>query len=214
MCGRYTLASPSEELLEVFDVPALTFEYFARYNVAPGQSAPVVAADNHGRRAGLLTWGFAPAWMDEPGTGFINARAESVATKASFREAYRRRRCLVPADGFYEWKDKAPFRLRPTQGGVMALAGLWETWRRTGVEARHTFAILTTSANDDVLSIHDRMPVLVQRQDHALWLDRSSDLERVSRLLRPAPPGTLIAEPVSTRVNRVAEDDAGLIAPV
>lgn len=214
MCGRYTLATPSEELLETFDVPALTFGYFARYNVAPGQRAPVVAVDDRGRRAGLLTWGFAPSWMDEPGAGFINARAESVTTKSSFREAYRRRRCLVPADGFYEWKDKAPFRLRPTQGRVLALAGIWETWRRPGADVRHTFAILTTDANDDVLPIHTRMPVLVERRDHGLWLDRSSDPERVSRLLRPALPGTLIAEPVSTRVNRVTEDDPGLIEPV
>jgi len=100
MCGRYTLATPAEELVEAFDVGALTFDWFARYNMAPGQDLPVVAEDARGRRIGLMRWGFVPAWRDEPGTAFVNARAESVARKRAFREAFARRRCLVPADGF------------------------------------------------------------------------------------------------------------------
>lgn len=103
MCGRYTLATPADEIVETFDVGPLTFDYFARFNIAPGQSAPVVAQDGRGRRAGLLTWGLIPGWRDEPGKGLFNARSESVHEKPSFREAFERRRCLVPADGFYEW---------------------------------------------------------------------------------------------------------------
>ena len=218
MCGRYTLAADADELIETFDLPGLTFEYFARYNIAPSQDAPVVAQDARGRRMGLLTWGLVPNWMDEPGPGFINARSESVRQKPSFREAFERRRCLVAADGFYEWKregrDKVPHWLHPPGDGVVSFAGIWESWQRPGVEPRHTFAILTTDANEDVRGIHDRMPVVVAERDRGLWLSRSSDLGEVGRLLRPAPAGTFIGHPVSVRVNRPGEDDVRLIAPV
>jgi putative SOS response-associated peptidase YedK len=213
MCGRYTLAPGADELVEAFDVPGLTFDYFARYNIAPGQAAPVVAEDAHGRRIGLLAWGLVPAWMEDSGPGFINARAESVASKASFREAFARRRCLVPADGFYEWARKVPYWLHPTRGGVISFAGIWETWRRPGAEPRHAFAILTTEANSDLRPIHDRMPVVVEEADRDLWLDRSSGVERVGALLRPAPDGTFVSRAVSARVNRAGEDDAELIEP-
>ena len=226
MCGRYTLATPAEELVEAFDLPGLTFDYFARFNIGPGQAAPIVAEDAAGRRIGLLDWGLVPAWMNDPGRGFINARAESVASKASFREAFRRRRCLVPADGFYEWqaqsegeteaeqsgkRTKRPFWLHPSCGGVVSFAGIWETWSQPGAAPRHTFAVLTTEANSDVRAIHDRMPVVVEEGDRGVWLDRSSEVEKVSALMRPAPDGTFASHRVSTRVNSVIEDDAGLI---
>jgi len=218
VCGRYTLATDADALVEAFDLPGLTFEYFARYNIAPSQNAPVVAQDVRGRRIGLLTWGLVPSWMDEPGPGFINARSESVQEKPSFREAFERRRCLVAADGFYEWKregrDKVPHWLHSSGGGVISFAGIWEPWQRPGIEPRHTFAILTAAANEEVRGIHDRMPVVVAERDRGLWLSRSSDLGEVSRLLRPAPAGTFIGHPVSTRVNRPGEDDPGLIALV
>ncbi|MCH7990944.1 MAG: SOS response-associated peptidase [Gemmatimonadetes bacterium] len=213
MCGRYSLAASEEELVEAFDIPGLTFDYFARYNIGPGQAAPIVAEDKRGRRMGLVDWGFAPAWMDDPGTGFVNARAESVATKASFRKAFARRRCLVPADGFYEWSsDKTPFWIYPSRAGVLSFAGVWEAWRRPGAEVRYTFAIITTAANADVEDIHDRMPVVVAEPDRDTWLDRASDQKRLSALLRPAPDGTFASHAVSTRVNHTAEDDAGLIS--
>lgn len=218
MCGRYTLAADPDELVEAFRVPELSFPYVRRYNVAPGQEAPVVAEDRRGRRMGLLTWGLVPSWRDEPGSGLINARAESVAAKASFREAFARRRCLVPTDGFYEWArsggGKIPHWLHPARGGLLSFAGVWERWERVGHEPRHTFAILTTDANDDVKAIHERMPVVIAAEDRDLWLDRASDRQALLGLLRPPPGGTLVARRVSTRVNRPEEDDPELLEPV
>ena len=218
MCGRYTLAVEAQELVEAFDVPALTFAYVPRYNIAPSQPAPVVAQDARGRRVGPLTWGLAPNWMDDPGPGFINARAESVHDKASFREAFQRRRCLVPADGFYEWRrergQKIPYWLHPAAGGVVAFAGIGEKWARLGADPRHTFAILTTAANAEARPIHDRMPVVVSRADRDLWLDPASDIDAVRAILGPPPDGTFASHPVSTRVNGPGEDDAALIEAV
>jgi len=218
MCGRYTLAAGPDELVEAFDVPPPTFDLEPRYNIAPSQAVPVVAEDRHGRRMGLLTWGLVPGWADEPGPGVINARSESVARKPSFREAFERRRCLVPADGFYEWKKeggaKVPYWIRPRAGGVMSFAGIWERWSRPGAEPRHTFAILTTDASADVAPIHDRMPVVIEPEDRNRWLDRNARADEIAGLLHPARDGSLVSHPVSTRVNRPAEDDPGLIAPV
>jgi putative SOS response-associated peptidase YedK len=220
VCGRYTLATPADDLVEAFDLPGLTFEYMARYNIAPGQRAPVVAEDGRGRRMGLLQWGLVPAWKEEPRAGLINARAESVATKPSFREAFARRRCLVPADGFYEWRRetdtgrKTPFWIHPLGDPLLTFAGIWESWTRTGVEPLHTFAILTTSANEDVRHVHDRMPVIVRDEDRARWMDRATAVSSLNPILAPAPGRTLECHPVDSRVNRVSEDDAGLVEPV
>lgn len=218
MCGRYALEASEEELIEAFDVPGLTFEHHPRYNIAPGQLAPVVAEDDRGRRMGLLEWGFLPAWKDEPTGACINARAESVARKASFREAFARRRCLAPADGFYEWKaregKKIPHWIHPPAGGVISFAGIWEPWTRPGAEPRHTFAILTTDANAEVAPIHDRMPVVVAPEDRDRWLDRSTPPGRLRDLLVPAEDGSFGVREVSTRVSRPDHDDPGLIEPV
>ncbi|MEQ1857695.1 MAG: SOS response-associated peptidase [Longimicrobiales bacterium] len=217
MCGRYTLAANADELVEAFDVPLPAFELVARYNIAPSQLAPVVAADRHGRRLGLLTWGLVPGWADEPGEGIINARIESVAEKPSFREALDRRRCLVPADGFYEWKGvnggKVPHWIHPASGGVISFAGIWERWSRPGAAARHTFAILTTEANADVAPLHDRMPVIVTAESRDAWLDRDLDGAEALELLRPTPRGALTSFAVSPRVNRATEDDEDLVRP-
>ncbi len=229
MCGRYTLATPADELIEAFDVTALTFDHAPRYNIAPGQDAPVVAQDSRGRRIGLLRWGFVPAWKDEAGSGIVNARCETVAVKPSFREAYQRRRCLVPADGFYEWQSpegasgarataggagKQPYWIHAPGGGLLSFAGIWEKWSRPGAEPRFTFAILTTDANDDVRPIHDRMPAIVRPEARDAWLDRSTPADQLARILRPPEEGSLVPRPVSTRVNRVLEDDAELIRSV
>ncbi len=215
MCGRYTLGTDEEALIEAFDGPSLTFDFVPRFNIAPGQSAPVVAEDARGRRIGLLTWGLVPSWVDEPGSGFINARSESVADKPSFRDAFRRRRCLIPADGFYEWQPpaagKVPHWFHPPDATVLSFAGIWESWTRPGSDARHTFAILTTSASEDVAPVHDRMPVVVESQDRDAWLSRTTEERALLELLRPAPAGTFASHAVSTRVNRVVVDDAGLI---
>jgi len=217
LCGRYTLAATTDDLVEAFEVPPPAFELTPRYNVAPGQLAPVVAEDRSGRRVGLLTWGLVPQWVEEPGRGIVNARSESVADKPSFREAFERRRCLVPADGFYEWRregsTKVPYWIHAPGREVLAFAGVWETWSRAGSEPRHTFAILTTEASDDVAAIHDRMPVLVARADRGLWLARDTAPAALREILRPAPAGSLTSHVVSTRVNRTAEDDEALIEP-
>lgn len=214
MCGRYALAAESTELLEAFDVPPPDFEVVPRYNIAPGQQAPIVAEDRHGRRMGLLTWGLVPGWREEPGRGLINARSESVLEKPSFREAFERRRCLVPASGFYEWKKEAggkrPFWIYPTGGGVISFAGIWERWSRPGADARHAFAILTTAASGDVAQVHDRMPVTIRAADQDAWLSRWDGLAAAA-LLGSQPAPAYVCRPVSTRVNRLQEDDPGLL---
>lgn len=221
MCGRYTLAAPSDELIEAFDVPALDFDYRPRYNIAPGQEAPVVAEDRRGRRMGLLGWGFVPAGRDR-GRPFVNARSETVAAKRSFAEAFAQRRCLVPADGFYEWRrdeggsgrgGAVPFWVHPRQGGLLSFAAIWETWRGPSGERHHGFAILTADANAEVRPIHERMPVVIAADDRNAWLDRGSPREEVEALLRPAADGTFECREVSRRVNRTSEDDGGLIEP-
>jgi putative SOS response-associated peptidase YedK len=218
MCGRYALVSGAEELVEAFDVPPPGFELVARYNIAPGQDVPVVAEDRRGRRMGLLRWGLVPGWKDQPGSGLVNARSETVRTTPSFRDAFSRRRCLVPADGFYEWRRegdrKVPHWFHPRDGSVVSFAGIWERWSRPDAEPRHTFAILTTDANEDVVPIHDRMPVVVAPEHRALWLSRASDSDDLAGILRPAPRGTFGSHEVSTRVNRADEDDPGLIEPL
>ncbi len=206
MCGRYTVTADTAELVETFDVPELPFEHHARYNVAPGQEAPIVARDRRGRRMGLMRWGFESAGGRG---GWINARAESVSRRPAFRKAFRRRRCLVPADGFYEWRRegdaKTPYWFHSPARGLFSLAGLWEGRR---------FVILTTDANDDVRPVHDRMPVVVVPADRAAWLDGGTPMETLRRMLGPAAPGTFESWVVSERVNRPDPDDPSLVEPV
>ena len=218
MCGRYTLAAGGEELAETFDVPVPDLELHARYNIAPGQQAVVVAEDRRGRRAGLLTWGLVPSWAEEPGRPLINARSESVLERPSFRESFERRRCLVPADGFYEWKQegdrKVPFWIHPASGGLVSFAAVWDRWSPPGAEARNSFAILTMPAEGEVALIHDRMPVVIDARDRDRWLDRLTDGRGALSLLRAGSPPDYACRRVSMRVNRPAEDDPGLIEPV
>jgi putative SOS response-associated peptidase YedK len=209
MCGRYTVTAGATELIETFDVPELSFEHHPRYNVAPSQDAPVVASDRHGRRIGLMRWGFEPAGALSGRGVWINARAESVARRATFREAFRRRRCLVPADGFYEWRregrGRIPYWFHARDRGLFSLAGIWEG---------RTFAILTTDANDDVRAVHDRMPVVVAPGERAAWMDRDAPPEILARMLGPAPAGTFESWAVSGRVNRPDPEGPSLIEPV
>jgi putative SOS response-associated peptidase YedK len=218
VCGRYTLAAGTPELVEAFDVPLPDFDWAPSYNVAPGQDAPVVAQDRHGRRVGLLTWGLIPGWKDEPGKPMINARSESILRRPSFREGFERRRCLIPADGFYEWKHdgaaKLPFWIHPASGGLLSLAGIWDHWTRPGQEARNTFAILTMDANDELSDIHDRMPAVIDPEDRGAWLARTTDGPAALALLRGGRPPAYDCRPVSTRVNRTGEDDATLLEAV
>jgi putative SOS response-associated peptidase YedK len=216
MCGRFTLAAPAEELVEVFSVPLPDFEIRPRYNIAPGQDALVVGEDRRGRRMGSLRWGLVPAATPEPRRPLVNARGETVGRTPSFRDAFRRRRCLVPADGFYEWRRGAggsPFLFRPAAGGLLAFAAVWEHREGAGGGAPGGFAVITVAAGEDVAPVHDRMPALVRPSDFDLWLDHDAPSARLQALLVPAPAGTLRAHRVSQRVNSVSEDDAGLVEP-
>ena len=218
MCGRFSLATAPEELVEVFDVPPLDFEVRPRFNVAPGQDALVVGEDRRGRRMGMLRWGLVPSRSEARERGFVNARGESVERTPSFRDAFLHRRCLVPADAFYEWRrdegGRSPFLFRPAAGGVLALAAVGERWEGPGHPPLSAFAVLTVGASADVAPVHHRMPVLVDPTRFSDWLDRATPIERVQELIAPAPPGTLTSHPVSRRVNSAREDDAGLVEPV
>lgn len=242
MCGRYTLTDPGEQLIRHFQLTGLPAEYRPRYNIAPTQ--PVLAVIGNGqRRAGLLRWGLVPGWAKDPSIGsrLINARAETVAEKPAFRHALRRRRCLIPADGFYEWRQqggrKQPMRIVRRDGGLFAFAGLWESWRppqasapapgRTapsgaGGEARaranvvlYTCTIITTEANGALRSIHERMPVILPPEAYDLWLDQDvDDPAALLPLLKPRPDDELVAYPVSTLVNDVRNDSPDCIRPL
>lgn len=218
MCGRYSLAASEEALVETFDLPGLTFEHRPRYNIAPGQSAPIVAEDRRGRRIGLLRWGFIPSWADRAQGGLVNARAETVRQTPSFRDAFRSRRCLVPADGFYEWRrderGRSPFWFRPAGEGLLALGGIWERWRRHGSEDCYSFAILTVDANADVAPVHGRMPLILEPTAWDGWLDRSTPLEALRAWVAPAAEGTLQGHRVGTRVNAPSAEGPDLIEAV
>lgn len=222
MCGRFTLAVQPALIAEAFgltDVPDLA----PRYNVAPTQVAPVVRQPAAGapRRLDGLRWGLVPSWADDPALGnrLINARSETVAQKPSFRSAFRQRRCLVPADGFYEWakvgKVRQPWHFRRADGAPFAFAGLWERWRAPSGEALETFTILTTAANALVAPVHPRMPVILPPTAYEAWLDPElTAAGHLAPLLVPAAEGVLTGYQVSQRVNAPAHDDAACIRPV
>lgn len=218
MCGRYSLTTPPEAMRQVFGF-AERPDLAPRYNLAPGQPAPAVRATGEagGRTLVMLRWGLVPGWAEDPAAGArrINARAETVAEKPSFRAAFRRRRCLIPADGFYEWRraggGRRPWHVRRPDGGVLALAGLYERWQAPGGEPLETCAIVTTEANAVVRPIHHRMPVIVAPGAFAIWLEGGT--AAAGDLLRPAPDDALEAYPVSRRVNDVRNDDPACLAP-
>jgi putative SOS response-associated peptidase YedK len=226
MCGRYTLATPLDELVEEFRVTNVALEDIEpRYNVAPGQQAPIIVRGRDpassrgggGVRLGQLRWGLVPHWVEDarPRGMHINARSETAARAPAFRDAFKRRRCLVPADGFYEWADDGPSWIHRPDLGVLSFAGLWERWRpRDGGEPLLTFCILTTPANAALAGLHDRMPVVIPAESRDLWLSSDTPSEALNALLRPAPDDLLEVWPVSTLVNSVAFDDPACITPL
>lgn len=216
MCGRYMMTSPVEAMQRLFQFeerPNLP----ARFNIAPSQDVPIVRRrkDGTGRELALVRWGLIPPWAEEPSIGhkLINARAESVATRPAFREAFRKRRCLVPANGFYEWekrgRTKQPWLIRAKDGELLAFAGLWEIWRDPAGQPVHSCTIVTTEPNALAARIHDRMPAILDPSAYAAWLDPNS--ANPHRLLIPCPDDWLDAYPVSTRVNAPQNDDPELI---
>ncbi len=227
MCGRYSITTPVEALRQLFlfeELPNLA----PRYNVAPTQEVPAVRlaraeaeAEPSGKRElAMLRWGLLPFWAKDikQGAKMINARAETVADKPAFRSAFKKRRCLIPADGFYEWRgkkgDKRPYRIALPDGAPFAFAGLWEAWTNPEDQSRiESCTIVVTEANARLRAIHDRMPVILAPEDHAAWLDPQSDRAALEALLKPFPPEALTAVPVSKRVNKVANDDPACLEP-
>lgn len=224
MCGRYTHLYTWKQLHRLMTLTTIPAgELAPRYNLAPTQKAPVVRQDPEGARsADLLRWGLVPFWADDPtiGSKMINARAETAADKPAFRAAFKSRRCIVPASGFYEWKAlegqkaKQPYYIRPAEdGGIFAIAGLWERWKtKDGADAVETFTILTTEPNDLMKTLHDRMPVILDPADFDRWLDpKNADAASLNALMRPAHAETMMCHPVSTRVNTPKNDEPSLV---
>jgi putative SOS response-associated peptidase YedK len=226
MCGRYVITSTPEAIRALFDY-AEQPNFPPRYNVAPTQPIPIVRLVDGKRSFALVRWGLLPSWVKDPKTFplLINARGESVLDKPAFRNAMRRRRCLIPADGFYEWQargtagPKRPYfvRARRDAGGSaqpLAFAGLWETWTGPNGEEIDTAAIVTTNANRTLSAIHERMPVFVPKEAFDLWLDCAHvEADVAAALVRPADEALLEAYPISLAVNRVANDSEALIKP-
>jgi len=231
MCGRYNLGSSSDALQDLFGlerIPAQMADMAPRYNIAPGQPILAVRQRADGSRpADMLRWGLIPSWARDAVIGYklINARSETVADKPAFRSAFLRRRCLVPADGFFEWAAlptaggakprKQPWHFHMQQCAPFAMAALWERWQDPQGQAIDSCTLLTTSANAEVAAVHHRMPVILSPDDYAHWLDHGNrDPQQLQSLLRPLPDGQLSAYAVSTRVNSAAHDDPQCIAPL
>lgn len=222
MCGRFVQVSPFHVIAETFDVGEGPMELHPSYNVSPGQSilAVIRRAGEASNRLVRFRWGLIPSWSKDPAVGnrMINARAETVAEKPGFRNAFRKRRCLVAADGFYEWrrsgKTRTPFYVRLGTGGPMGFAGLYETWVSPGGETLQTCTIITTQANRLLEAIHDRMPVIVPGDRQARWLDPAfQDAGPLLEWLEPYPPGEMEMYEVSRAVNFPQNDSPELINP-
>jgi putative SOS response-associated peptidase YedK len=221
MCGRFTLRTPARDLVEVFELlrePQLSH----RYNIAPTQKVAVVRQDGKSRELSMMRWGLVPAWSKDPKAGppLINARAETVATKPSFRTSFKHRRCLIPADGFFEWQKKAdsktkiPHYIRMAKSRPFAFAGLWDRWRNGEGEPLESCTIVTTEANDLMRPLHDRMPVILPEENYAAWLDpKNENLPELEALLRPYAAIEMTAFPISTMVNSPRNERPECILP-
>jgi len=220
MCGRFTLTTNLGAIAARFGVARFLEEVGPRYNIAPTQPV-IVVNDDGSRHLTEMRWGLIPSWAKEPtiGNRMINARAETVATKPAFRAALRKRRCLIPADGFYEWQQvgrrKQPVYITLKTREPFSFAGLWETWTSPEGEEVRTCTIITTEANDVLKPIHDRMPVILTREAEGVWLDPAiQDPERLLPLLTPYPSEGMELYPVTTKVNNPAHDTQGCVRPL
>ncbi len=220
MCGRFVITSPPEALRRIFGYSEQP-NFPPRFNIAPTQPIPVVIIENGNRHFRLMRWGLLPGWVKDPRKFalLINARAETVKEKPAFKNAIKRRRCLIPADGYYEWQAsgqrKRPCFIHRRDGGPIGLAGLAETWIGPNGEELDTVAILTAPASADLAVLHHRVPVTIAPDDFERWLDCGAyDVDAVMSLLMGPDEGEFVWHEVSTRVNRVANDDAQLILPI
>jgi putative SOS response-associated peptidase YedK len=227
MCGRFLNKLPAAEIARIFGTKNALTNYPARFNVAPTDPVLVVRFNSKTNERTLdpLRWGLVPHWAKDLkfGARCVNARAETVQTTPAFRDAFEGRRCIIPASGFYEWQKngttKTPYAIVPNDAPLFAFAGLWENWRDKaagdGAEWIRTCAIITGEPNELVAPIHDRMPVILPREAWARWLgEEEADRDELQSLLKPYPAQRMSAYPVSTRVNSVKNDDAGLIEPM
>lgn len=224
MCGRYTSTQPLDLILELFLIdevrPEVMELYQPRYNVAPTQRVLVIGARDGTRIAAMHRWGLIPHWAKDPSIGsrMINARSETVHERPAYRDAFRRRRCLIPADGLYEWKrngrTKQPYRFTLRSGQPFAFAGLWEEWKAPDGTAIRSCTILTTQPNELIAQVHDRMPVILPPDAYDIWLDPQSERDVLRSLLVPYPAEEMYGYPVSNRVNSPANDDPSLIEPI
>lgn len=218
MCGRYMLARDAQTLAAEFDM-APPAGLTPRYNIAPSQPVLIVRQEDQRRYAALVKWGLVPFWADDLkiGNRLLNARSETVASKPAFRAAFKQRRCLVPADGYYEWQTRAgakqPFLIAPTNQQCCAIAGVWERWERAG-NVLESCALLTCAANETLRVIHDRMPVVIARSDYADWLDPQATASTLCALLRPAADDWFTTLAVSMRVNSPRHDSGACIEPL
>jgi len=220
MCGRFVITSPPAALREIFGYPEQP-NFPPRYNIAPTQPVPVVIVEHGARHFRLMRWGLMPAWVKDPRqfTLLINARSETVKDKPAFKNALKRRRCLIPADGYYEWQAasgrKRPFFIYRRDGRPFGFAALSETWSGPNGEEVDTVAIVTAPASADLAALHHRVPVTIAPDDFARWLDcAADDADEVMELLVPPRQGEFAWHEVSTRVNTAANDDAQLILPI
>ena len=221
MCGRFTLLTPGESLAGQFELPAVP-PLAPRYNIAPTQPVAAVRVNDAGKKELThLHWGLIPAWAKDLGMGarMINARSETVTEKPAFRAAFKYRRCLIPADGFYEWQKlngkKQPMYIMAQDGGVLAIAGIWERWMSPDGSEIESCSLLTTSPNELLQPIHDRMPVIIAPADYDAWLDpKVQQAEMLQPLLRPYPAALMTAYPVSLLVNSPFNDTPDCIRPV
>ena len=223
MCGRYRLGRGRAAFAKVFGVTPDDYEWSPRFNVAPTQMAPIVRQHASAPRRWIADarWGLVPYWATDLSIGakMINARSEEAAAKPAFRESLKRRRCLVPADGFYEWqkigKAKQPYCFQLKDESVFAFAGLWDRWKDASGKTIETFSILTTTPNALTVEVHDRMPVILPPESYELWLDPGfSNLKEIIEMLKPYEAGLMKKHPVSSRVNAVVNDGAECAEPV
>ena len=214
MCGRFTLHS--RDRIKLKGLASLDLPFEARYNIAPSQSVLTIGDFGTGLEGRLMTWGLIPSWSTD-GNGFINARAETLEEKPSFSESFRLHRCLIPADGFFEWKrtgrEKRPFYFQVDDEMPFAFAGIWDTWSNRA-EAVTSCAIITTAANELVGELHDRMPAILLHEFHDAWLDSKTDRAALTEMLKPFPSSMMNAHPVSSRVNSPDNDAPDLVTRV
>ena len=223
MCGRYRLSRRKQIIEEQFETQPWDDDWNPRYNVVPTQPVPVIRQHpkEPTRLLSIMKWGLIPHWAKDPSiaTSTINAKSETAATKSAFRDPLKFRRCLIPADGFYEWKrvgtSKQPFCFEVNEGELFAFAGLWDGWKNAEGQWIKTCSILTTTPNSVTATIHDRMPVILERDSYDLWLDPGmQNVAAVAELLKPFDAKSMRCHPVSTRINRVENDDEECSRPV